>query len=223
MIDGPRLLLFPGLGTDVRLFGTLMGLPAQTKVAQWIAPESSQESLAHYAERMAHAVALEPGMHVGGISLGAMVALEAAPWLGARSVFLIAGCRSHRQISPLFRALLATVAVMPEEWIRPSLLLGPPALKLFEHLTPSQIHLMMTMLRENSPRQTRWSCRALLRWDCCRLPSDMPIHAIHGELDEVIPARPARPGSVVVAGAHHLVSLSHPDIVTKFILDRLSP
>lgn len=124
MSDQPTLLLFPGLGVDARVFEPQQCLPLRLEVAEWIEPESWSETLAHYAQRMTAAIGPQPNLYVGGISLGAMAALEGARLLNARGVFLIGGCSSHRQISPLFRTLLATVARMPVRAIQPSLLLA---------------------------------------------------------------------------------------------------
>jgi pimeloyl-ACP methyl ester carboxylesterase len=220
MSDQTTLLLFPGLGVDARVFGPQRGLPVRLELAEWIEPESQDETLAHYAQRMAEAIGPRPGLYVGGISLGAMVALEAARLLDARGVFLIGGCTSHRQISPLFRTLLATSARMPLRAIRPSLLLAPIALKLFEHLGREHVSLMTIMLREHSAAQTRWSCRAILQWECCAFPPEVPIHAIHGQDDEVIPPVNLKVECLVPSG-RHLINLAHADEVNRFISERL--
>jgi pimeloyl-ACP methyl ester carboxylesterase len=220
MIDQTTLLLFPGLGVDARVFEPQRRLPFRLEFAQWIEPESADETLSHYAQRMAGAIGPRTGLYVGGISLGAMVALEAARLLDVRGVFLIGGCTSHRQISPLFRTLLATAARMPVRSIRPSLLLAPMALKLFERLGREHVSLMTRMLREHSATQTRWSCRAILQWECCAVPPQVPVHAIHGQDDEVIPLKNVQVDCAVPHG-RHLINLAHADAVNRFIAERV--
>src|SRR4051812_12166472 len=121
----PTLLLFPGLGVDARVYEPQRGLPMNLEIVEWIEPESPDETLPHYAERMATDLGQGPGTYVGGISLGSMVALEVASRISARAVFVIGGCSSHRQISPLFKGVLAAGAAMPPSAIRPSLRLAP--------------------------------------------------------------------------------------------------
>src|SRR5438270_10441858 len=161
----PNLLLFPGLGVDARVYRPQRDLPVNVEIAEWIEPQSYDESLARYAERMAARLGPRPSHYVGGISLGSMVALEIASRIGARGVFVIGGCASHRQISPLFKLVLAAGAAMPPSAIRPSLRLAPLALRLLEGLNDDRANFMTGMLRAQSPGLIRWSCRAIRRWE----------------------------------------------------------
>ena len=218
-IDAPRLVLLPGLGVDGRLYGPQRALPVRLEVVEWPEPESQDETLAHYSARLAAGIRGGGDAYIGGVSLGAMVALEAAKHLDVRGVFLIGGCRSHRQLSAMFKGICTLAGWMPRRLIRPSLALAPPAFKLFEGLNADQIRLMTTMLRESPPERTRWSARAIMGWECGRDPP-APIHVIHGERDEVIPLKSVRPDHVVKEG-RHLISLAHAGEVNRFLLNRL--
>jgi pimeloyl-ACP methyl ester carboxylesterase len=66
----------------------------------------------------------------------------------------------------------------------------------------------------------RWACRAVVTWDP---PPDLfpfPIHQIHGDRDRILPWRLTRP-DVLVRGAGHVLSLTHPREVNDFIRSRL--
>jgi pimeloyl-ACP methyl ester carboxylesterase len=76
------------------------------------------------------------------------------------------------------------------------------------------------MLREHSPAQIQWSCRAILDWECCAMPPGAPVHAIHGEDDEVVPLRNVR-ADRVVPGGRHMISLQEPGEVNRFILEQI--
>jgi pimeloyl-ACP methyl ester carboxylesterase len=216
----PNLLLFPGLGVDARVYAPQRNLPVNLEIIEWIEPQSADESLAHYAERMSAVIGPSPNHFVGGISLGSMVALEVASRINARGVFVIGGCSSHRQISPLFKGVLGIGATMPTSAIHPSLRLAPVALRLLEGLSNDQANFMTAMLRAQSPPLIRWSCRAILQWECCAMPPDVPIHAIHGQNDEVIPLSNVKANHVVPYG-RHLISLTHPREVNRFILEQV--
>lgn len=217
MPDAPMLLLFPGLGADARTYGPQRSLPVGLEFAEWPEPESPAESLAHYAQRIAERIGPRANLYVGGVSLGAMVALEAARLLNARGVFLIGGCTAGRQIAPLFRSVLALGAATPTRLIRAALLASPLAFLVFERPTRAHRRLMTRMLREHSPAQTRWSCRAILEWECCAMPPEVPVYSIHEEHDEVVPLRNVR-ADCVVPGGRHMISLQMPGEVNRFIL-----
>lgn len=222
MRDDAQLVLFPGLGVDERLYAPQRaGLPIDIITPRWIEPESDRESLAHYSERMAAALRSEMGsssrsLYIGGLSLGAVVALEASLHLRTAGVLLISGCRSFADLSPTFQAGCAAVAALPRQWIHPALrLLGPAGFTLFEHLSAGQRQLMLMMMLEHSPRQTRWSIRALRRWKQSAMPF-APVHSIHGSDDEIIPLKNVTPDAII-PGGRHLISLTHAEEVNRFI------
>jgi pimeloyl-ACP methyl ester carboxylesterase len=220
MSEPPTLLLFPGLGADSRVFAPQRALPFRLRLPEWPEPESATESLAHYAHRFADGIGQCDNLYIGGVSLGAMVALETARLLNARGVIRIGGCTAGRQISRSFRMVLATGAAMPTRFVRPSFLLAPLAFKMFERLSPEHRRLMTRVLREHSPAQTQWSCRAILDWECCAMPPEVPVHAIHGQEDEIIPPANVRPERVVPAGKH-LINLQKWEEVNRFIAEQI--
>src|SRR5213076_2537842 len=88
--EAPRLVLFPGLGADGRLFEPQREAFPHLKVPQWLEPRL-RESLSEYGRRMAEGVVEEPGVpvYLGGASFGGAVALEVARHVRPRAVFLI--------------------------------------------------------------------------------------------------------------------------------------
>lgn len=214
-----RLVLFPGLGADERLFAPQRGLGVMLEIPRWPAPTSQRQTLSDYARRIAARIDDRGEVYLGGVSFGAMVALEAARHLRARAVFMIGGCTSHRQISLPFQGVCALGACMPRQWLPAVLRLAPPVLRLLEGLSDEQAGLITQMLLENHPAQTRWSAGAILRWSA-QPPMACPIHSIHGELDEVIPLSNVNPDDVV-EGGRHLISLTHPEKVNEFLAKHL--
>src|SRR5207248_9237015 len=89
----PRLVLFSGLGVDETLFAPQRSLPARIEVVPWVSVDGSG-SLSDYARRLAATIApaADGPLYLGGVSFGAMLALEAASVLRPRprGVFLIA-------------------------------------------------------------------------------------------------------------------------------------
>ena len=220
MGEPPTLLLFPGLGADPRVFAPQQSLPFPLVLGSWPEPESPTETLSHYAHRVAEQIGPHDNLYIGGVSLGAMVALEAARLLNARGVILIGGCTSGRQISPVFRSVLAASAAMPRRFIRPSLLLSPLAFLIFERLSREHRRLMTRVLREHSPEQTRWSCRAILEWECCVMKPEVSVYSIHGQEDKVIPMQNVQVDRVVPKG-RHLINLQCAGDVNRTIVEQV--
>jgi pimeloyl-ACP methyl ester carboxylesterase len=58
-----------------------------------------------------------------------------------------------------------------------------------------------------------------LEWRGASGISNTPIYQIHGANDFVLPVKNTTP-DVIVAGAGHALSMSHPDAVTEFLKAR---
>src|SRR5688500_12535384 len=188
-----RLVLFPGLAADGRLFEPqregLSGVRVETPA--WIEPADDEESLESYSRRMAAAVTPpEPDEQVflGGASLGALVALEAARHLpGTRAVFMIGGCRDTRAVAPFFRFVCSLAPRMSTAIVKTLLRGVPLALLMFESLGVAHRRLYAKMARDASARQVRWSAGALLPYQSAGDPAGVRVLLIHGQRDLVIP------------------------------------
>lgn len=212
-----RLTLFSGLGADGRLFEPQRrGLgPAGVRVETpaWIEPLTDDEPLASYAARMAAVLApREPGerLFVGGVSFGALVALEAARRLpDARGVFMIGGCRDARAVAPFFRLACLAAQYVPTPVLKAILFGAPAALVLFESLNWEHMRLYARMVNDASPRQVRWSAGALLGYRSPGDPPGVPVRLLHGQRDLLIPPKNVGPDYVIPRG-RHLISLTNP-------------
>jgi pimeloyl-ACP methyl ester carboxylesterase len=223
-----RLALFSGLGADGRLFEPQRrGLtPAGVRVEapSWIEPAADDEPLASYARRMAALLPpREPGerLFVGGVSFGALVALEAARHLpDARGVFMIGGCRDSRAVAPFFRFACLAAQYVPTPILKAILYGAPAALVLFESLNWEHMRLYSRMVNDASPRQVRWSAGALLGYRSPGDPPGVPVHLLHGQRDLLIPAKNVHPDFVVPRG-RHLIALARPEEVNSYLLEKM--
>lgn len=222
--DSPtRLVLFPGLAADGRLFEPQrQGLPGvRVEAPSWIEPLADDETLPSYARRMAAALApREPGerLFLGGVSFGALVALEAARHLpDARAVFMIGGCRDARAIAPFFRLACRVAPLLPIPVVKIVLFGAPAALVLFESLSWAHMRLYSRMVNDASPRQVRWSAGALLNYRSAGDPPGVRVYLLHGQRDLLIPARNVHADSVVPHG-RHLISLARPEEVNGYLM-----
>jgi pimeloyl-ACP methyl ester carboxylesterase len=222
-----RLVLFPGLGADERLFASQRrGLPGvRVETPAWLEPQSDDEPLPAYAKRMA-ALVKPPRenerLFLGGVSFGAVVAMEAARHLhGVRAVFMMGGCRDTRAVAPFFRFACGLAPHIPIPLFKLILFGSPAALVMFESLNQEHTQLYATMLNESSPRQVRWAAGAMLHYRSSGDPPGVRVRLIHGQRDLIIPPKNVRP-NYVVRGARHLVSLTRPDEVNRILAKEMA-
>ena len=192
----------------------------------WIEPRE-HEPLAVYARRMAEgtSTALEDAdapLFVGGVSLGGMIALEAARHLRPRAVFLIASCRSWRSVPAVYLPLARAVRFVPRGAMNVLARLSPLAAPFFGPLGSAHRRKLAAVLRDTPPAFLRWACPALAEWSA---PQDLgvTVYHIHGSCDRILPRRLADPPpDRVVPGAGHLLNLTHAPEVNAFLRMKMS-
>ena len=221
-----RLVLFPGLGADGRLFEPQRrGLPGvRLETPNWIEPIADDETVESYGRRMGALIEPpSPGerLFLGGVSFGAVVALEAARHVpGTEAVFMIGGCRDTRAVAAFFRFACALAPHLPIPAFKAILYGAPAALVLFESLNWEHMRLYSRMVNDASPRQARWSAGALLRYRSAGDPRGMPVYLLHGQRDLLIPPKNVDPDFVIPRG-RHLISLTRPAEVNGYLLEKM--
>jgi pimeloyl-ACP methyl ester carboxylesterase len=213
MPNDPPLILFSGMGADERVFAPQAGAFPNLLVPRWIVP-AGDETLACYGRRLAGHIDPARPCFVGGASFGGMVALEVARHLPhVLGCFLIGSVRAPRELPARLRALrpLGRFARCLPFACQP--LSARLALSIADHP-------MLRQAADADPAFLRWACRAVLTWESPDGATAFPIHQIHGDRDPILPCRCTRP-DVVVRGAGHVLTLSHPEQVNEFIRDRM--
>jgi len=216
LIARPRIIFFPGLGTDERLLQPQRTLPVDIVVPRWLDPLDERETLAGYAKRLAETLDTSRPFYLGGISFGGFVALEVARHVKPRRVFLLSSCTSRHGIPHAYR--LAGDMLLPylvNALLTPIMRL-PSTVRSFgpSHLVTGN-KLVKEMVRDCTPELFRWSVAALLRWDGHRDPIAPVVH-IKGDRDIVLPHHLCRP-THLVRGAGHLMNLTHASQVNEII------
>ena len=231
-----RLLLFPGLGADQRLFqeqscvlGNQLGLP------DWIAPQG-QETLQEYSRRLAEKLVqseLKDSEEVvlGGMSFGGMVALEIADSLArfhqkkVPKVLLIASGRTRRLITPFFRFQAAFAKGLPDSLLR-GLLRNQVVSRFVQQDKLSLEHgkLLADMVDDMNFEFFRWALGACADWDPQDrfLGQNLPfeIFELQGEHDPVIP-RSLEGQVAVIPNGSHLIQYTHAQEVNGWLQKHL--
>lgn len=210
----PRLVFFPGLGADERLFGPQRCLRASLEVVKWIEPHP-RESFAEYGRRIADTICSPRPFYLVGVSLGGMIALEVARHVDPLAVILISSCRSCAELpwwSRAGRFIARAVPASLQKWVN---VRTPAAAWALGACTPAQGMLARDMIRDTPATFLKWGLLEALCWPG---PGElrMPVYRVHGARDRTIPC-PGTSVDHVIAGGGHLINLTHSDRVNAFI------
>lgn len=211
-----RMHLITGFGLDKRAFSPLR-LPEDRFRLYDLIPPRRRETLRGYALRMAEGMDLDPGDVVGGISLGGMLALEIARAVPCRAVVLIASADHPRHIRRRFLVWSRLAPHAPDFLIKRVFALIPLALKLQGMLSPSGQALLNDIMQRFPPSYLRGIPPKIREWEGC--PPAVPLRQIHSEGDWLIRLNGGGPHLTVVKGRNHLITVSHPEEVRKFLMD----
>ena len=225
-----RLLLIPGLVADPRLLEPQRRAFGEVLVPlEWIEPRNAREPLKDYAARWVERLrprwesefAGRP-VFLGGVSLGGMCALEMARELETAGVFLIGSLRSHADVpirTQLLDKLGRAVPNIIGRKLR-SVLVYPYAMR--EGLDDVNLKLVREVAKEASIEMVRWGGHATVGWDFDGdfTPEQRPVFHIHGRDDWFFPLGDMQPDEVVPDGKH-LINLTHPLTVNRFLRERM--
>jgi pimeloyl-ACP methyl ester carboxylesterase len=221
-VASARLILLPGLGADHRLFGPLRGTFPRLEVPAYPPPERG-ESLARFAERLAERLDPRPPFHLGGSSMGGMIALEMARRLRPEALFLIGSCRDGRAIAAGRSVIGRVLPRLPTFLYRLGRIAAPRMVGQWGRMSPGHRRLFLRMLADCSPGFLKWGMTAILSWPGPPAGAGprCPVHHIHGGADPLLPPRFVKPDEII-EGAGHLIALTRPGRVARFIRERIS-
>lgn len=207
--------MLPGMGAMADLYSAQSASFPQLVIPPWI-PAKSGESLADYARRMASAV--DPGgpCIVGGTSFGGFVAVEMTRYLAdCRGCVLISSVRSPRFLPRRIRWLRVASPFFAPWSYRFAVAATPVLSRAITPLVRPAVTRFLRHVAKSDSEFLRWATYATLRWTDAGAQT-VPIRHIHGASDLTLP-----PGGIgadeVVAGAGHLLVMTHASAVNAFI------
>lgn len=226
------LVLIPGLGADAALYELQRrALGERLVVPPWPEPNYQGDTLESYARRIADVVRAMPNVtrpfHVGGLSLGGILAAEIAECCAddVAGVFLIGACLDRSEIPAVFH-LLARAG----QWMPAGLMLAcanrlaPAFISWWQGLDAEMADLYASVYSRGNKRLLRWAALAMSRWQSKACPR-APVYRAHGRRDQIIPipSERFRPGlDLVVPDGNHLINLTHATAVNRWLLERMA-
>jgi len=219
-----RIVLFPGLGADPRMFGRQKRVFGDDlECPGWLTP-NTDETFDTYTNRWAKRLEPEPGddrpLFLGGVSFGGMVAMGMARHLSPTAVILIGSCRSRHAKPPRWQTARRIGDMIPDRLLGRRVLAAAALwVSVLDRLDSEHRALLMSMAADSDPNLVRWSGHACAQWDLdsADMPGFPAVHQVHGRLDAIIPLHPGDP-DVVIPDGRHLIHFSHPHTVNRFIM-----
>jgi len=220
-----RIILFPGLGADPRMFGQQQRFFGDDlECPSWLLPKPG-EAFDDYARRWALQLKPAPGddrpLFLGGVSFGGMVAMQMARHLRPTAVILIGSCRSAAAKPNRWQVVRRVSDLIPNRFLgRHVLSLAGLWVSFLDQLDSTHRALLVRMAADSDPHLIRFGGHACADWQFMSQdePDFPPIHQIHGRLDSVIPLHLGDPDTIIPDG-RHLIHFSHPQTVNRYIMD----
>lgn len=193
----------PGLGTGPRIF-EYVSLPEEKfdlHYLDWLVPESQDESLAHYAKRMADEIEDELPVLIG-VSFGGILAQEMRKLIPVRKTIIISSLRSQAEFPRRLKwmRLLRLYRLLPtrklsniDDFTRFS----------FHQTVKKKAELYNRYMSVRNEKYLNWAIKTILHWKEREVADDI-VH-IHGTRDEIFPIRYVRDCIPVEGGTHAMI------------------
>jgi pimeloyl-ACP methyl ester carboxylesterase len=198
-----HVYFMPGLAASSAIFERIQ-LPEavfEIHLLEWMLPEK-EESLEHYAKRMAKKVRHDQAILVG-VSFGGIVVQEMKQYLTTRKVIIISSVKSNLEMPVRMKIAKTTKAY---KLIPTQLFENIEVLAKFTFgstMMKQRIKLYEKYLSVRDKNYLDWAIENVLNWQ--RTVIDPDIVHIHGDADEVFPIKNIDKCIVVKGGTHIMI------------------
>ncbi|SMG11363.1 Pimeloyl-ACP methyl ester carboxylesterase [Marivirga sericea] len=213
----PVIYLFPGQGSDERLFDSLK-FENHTKIVhiKYPIPEKGS-SVKDYAHRISSQIDTSRQYIFIGVSLGGMIISELNDFLSPQQSFIISSAKTRSELPFRYRfqKVIPIYRIVP-----PKLMLAGAKLlqPIVEPDRNSNKTTFKSMLAAKDPIYMKRTVAMIINWD--RKTAKENIIHIHGTKDHTIPLRNVNPTHVIVEGSH-MMTLTKPSPINEIIVKYL--
>ena len=205
-----------GLGADSSVFRHIQ-LPEgfQPHYLEWIKP-NKEESLHHYALRLAAKINTTQPFILLGLSMGGMIAVEIAKKYTAECVILLSSIPVASHLPKYYHWVGGLRRIIPIGFFIKASIVK----RFFSMETSDDKRMLKYMIRRADPSFIKWAMGAILEWDCKDAPKNL-VH-IHGTADGILPCRFTLP-QYKLKGAGHLAVLNRANEINDILREILLP
>jgi len=192
----------PGLAASPTIF-EYINLPPETfevHLLEWVLPNGN-ESLKSYAKRMSEKVIHDDAVLIG-VSFGGVLVQEMKQFLNPRKVIIISSVRCNLELPNRMKIAKSTKAykLLPTGLMQDVELLTKYA---FGDMLKKKLKLYEKYLHMRNKSYLDWAIEQMICWK--RIKIDPEIIHIHGDADEVFPAKNIKQFINVKGGTHSMI------------------
>ena len=192
----------PGLAASPTIF-EYINLPPETfevHLLEWVLPNGN-ESLKSYAKRMSEKVIHDDAVLIG-VSFGGVLVQEMKQFLNPRKVIIISSVRCNLELPNRMKIAKSTKAykLLPTGLMQDVELLTKYA---FGDMLKKKLKLYEKYLHMRNKSYLDWAIEQMICWK--RIKIDPEIIHIHGDADEVFPAKNIKQFINVKGGTHAMI------------------
>ena len=194
--------LMPGLAASSSIFERIV-LPTESFeviLLDWVQPKKD-ETLVSYAQRMAQKVVHENAVLIG-VSFGGILVQEMAAFLTLKKLIIISSVKTRDEMPRRIKFAKTTKAYK----LLPTSLLNNVEKLIkysFGNVINQKLKLYEKFLHLRNKEYLDWAIEHLVCWDRS-IPDPRVIH-IHGDLDEVFPAKNINSFIPIKGGTHIMI------------------
>ncbi|TGD56741.1 alpha/beta fold hydrolase [Flavobacterium humi] len=197
-----HVYFMPGMAASSKIFERIK-LPEEhfeMHLLEWFLPEN-KETLAHYAQRMTAEIKHEDAVLIG-VSFGGILVQEMARIKKFRKTIIISSVKCNTEFPMRMKLAKNTKAY---KLIPTSLISHVEFLLKYGQgeLIKKRLELYKTYLSVNDKKYLDWAIENVLNWD--RKQADGEIIHIHGDADEVFPAKNIKDYIRIDGGTHMMI------------------
>ncbi len=193
------IYLFPGQGSDSRLFDSL-SFDSNFRVIDVIYPIPSKGmTLKEYACVIANQIDTTTPFFLVGVSLGGMICTELCDILQPEKTIIISSAKTRKELPARysFQRIIPVYRILPPEWLHQGARILQP---IVEPDRRKQKETFKSMLGAKDPLYIKRTIEMIVRWD--RQSYDTAIVHIHGNQDHTIPFRRVSCDYLIPDGSH---------------------
>ena len=210
--------LVPGLGASTLIFENLQ-LPKdqfEIQYLDWLIPQSLNESIEDYAQRMCERIANENPVLIG-VSFGGIMVQEMSKLIEARKTIIISSVKSSNELPKRLRLAKATKAykLFPTRSITNIEGFSKYA---FGEYAKKRIELYRKYMSMRDETYLPWALHHVLHWQQPD-PLQNIVH-IHGSSDGVFPIKHIK-SSIVIEGGTHVMILNKAKKISQLLIEHI--